>query len=183
MLDKTLSAPNHLSRFAVAVPLCFPIVADPVAPHVNAGLSEDIPNMRSLVTGGKCAAVFATTAVIGALALGGAPAAAQQAALEGSWSGGGTVVFPSGERERARCRASFQHQGGSSYRMSAVCATPSTRVSQSAEIRRTGGNRFAGEFTNPEYGINGSIRITVDGRSLSASLSGGGGSAHFALSR
>jgi len=110
-----------------------------------------------------------------------APAAAQD--LAGSWGGGGKIVFPSGETERARCRATFRRQGGKSYAMSAVCATASARVQQSAEVTRVTANVYRGEFFNQEHGISGSIRITVrDGR-LNASLSGGGGSAVFTLSR
>ncbi|MGE3915231.1 MAG: hypothetical protein AB7F78_05975 [Hyphomicrobiaceae bacterium] len=111
------------------------------------------------------------------------PAIGQSRSLEGTWSGGGRIVFPSGETERARCRASFRRQGGNSYGMSAVCATPSARVEQSAAVTHVTGNRYRGEFINQEFGISGSIRITVSGDSLSASLSGGGGSAEFALSR
>ena len=111
------------------------------------------------------------------------PALAEPASLEGSWSGGGTVRFPSGESERARCRASFRKRGGSTYSMSAVCATPSTRIEQTAQLERTGPNRFSGGFQNSEYNISGSINVSLNGNSLHASLSGGGGSAQFNLGR
>lgn len=107
----------------------------------------------------------------------------QETSLEGSWSGGGQIVFPSGEKERARCRASFRRQGGSSYGMSATCATASVRVQQTAQVTRVSGNRYRGEFFNAEYGISGSVRITVSGNRLNASLAGAGGTAEFALSR
>ena len=110
-------------------------------------------------------------------------AGAQDARLDGTWSGGGHIVFPSGEKERARCRASFRHQGGNSYGMSATCATPSVKVQQSAKLTHVSGNRFRGEFLNQEYGITGSVRIVVTGNRLNASLAGGGGTAEFALSR
>ncbi len=111
------------------------------------------------------------------------PVASEPAGLEGSWSGGGTVVLPSGERERARCRASFRRQGGNSFAMNATCATASTRISQSAALNRTSANRYSGEFYNPEYAVGGSIAIVVSGNKLTATLSGGGGSALFHLSR
>lgn len=107
----------------------------------------------------------------------------QGASLEGAWSGGGQIVFPSGEKEQARCRASFRRQGGDSFGMSATCATASAKVQQSAEITRVSGDRYRGEFHNQEFGISGSIRIVVSGNRLDASLSGGGGSAQFSLSR
>ena len=117
----------------------------------------------------------------GALAL--PMAEGQETNLEGSWSGGGQIVFPSGEKERARCRASFRRKGGGSYGMNATCATASVRVQQTAEITRVAGNRYRGEFFNQEYGISGSVRITVSGNRLNASLAGAGGTAEFALSR
>jgi hypothetical protein len=132
---------------------------------------------RSARRAGAIAAGF----VAGALAL--AAAEGQEASLEGSWSGGGQIVFPSGETERARCRASFRRQGSNSYGMSATCATASAKVQQSAQVTHVSGNRYRGEFFNQEYGISGSVRITVVGNRLNASLSGGGGSAEIALSR
>lgn len=107
----------------------------------------------------------------------------QGASLEGSWSGGGQIVFPSGEKEQARCRASFRRQGGDSFGMNATCATASAKVQQSAEVTRVSGDRYRGEFQNTEFGISGSIRITISGNKLNASLNGGGGSAEFSLSR
>jgi hypothetical protein len=136
-------------------------------------------SVRSFTFTASAASFMALAAITG----GTAPAAAQAAGLEGSWSGGGNVRFNSGKSERASCRASFSKQGGSSYSMSATCATSSGRVSQTAQLTRTGANRFSGEFNNSEYGISGSINISLNGNSLNASLSGGGGSASFNLNR
>jgi hypothetical protein len=123
-------------------------------------------------------------AIMGALALltAGAGVAAAQS-LVGSWAGAGTIIYPSGEKERARCRATFRASGGGGISMHAVCATASARVIQNADLSRLTSSTYAGEFYNTEYGIQGSIRIKVQGNKLSASLSGGGGSAHFSLSR
>lgn len=111
------------------------------------------------------------------------PALGQQAGLEGTWNGTGTVILPSGDRERARCRATFHRQSSNSIGMNAMCATASTRIAQSAELTRTSANRFSGEFYNSEYSFSGSIAITVQGNRLNATLVGGGGSAHFNLTR
>lgn len=138
---------------------------------------------KSDLLGAMGAAVIATGITLLAGCLGASPSSAQSRALEGTWSGGGRIVFPSGETERARCRASFRRQGGNSYGMSATCATASVRVHQNAEITRVSDNRYRGEFYNEEHGISGSIRITISGNRLSAALSGGGGSADFSLSR
>jgi hypothetical protein len=107
----------------------------------------------------------------------------QQATLEGSWSGGGTVVLPSGDHENARCRATFRRRSGNNFGMNAVCATASVRVVQTAKLVQVSANHFSGGFYNSEYDVSGSITITVHGNRLSASLSAGGGTGHFNLSR
>jgi hypothetical protein len=129
---------------------------------------------------------IATGALFAVLAVGqfNVPQAnAQSAGLSGSWGGGGRIVLPSGESEHARCRASFRSQGRNSYSMSAVCATASTRVHQVANIRRVGSNVYRGDFFNEQHGISGTVRITLEGSHLTASLRGGGGSAVFRLKR
>lgn len=133
----------------------------------------------------KYAAIAFGAALIASAGLFSLPSteAAEPAHLEGSWSGGGKVQFPSGETESARCRANFRRHGGSSFAMNATCATPSVKVQQTATLQQTGPGRFSGEFFNAEYNVSGSIRITVNGRNLSASLHGGGASAHLSLSR
>jgi hypothetical protein len=123
----------------------------------------------------------ALAGALGVLGFDAQPASAQS--LSGSWAGGGTIIYPSGEKERARCRATFRHSGGS-VSMHAVCATASVRVTQSAALSRLTSSTYSGEFSNIEYGIQGSIRIKVHSASrMSASLTGGGGSAHFSLNR
>jgi hypothetical protein len=62
---------------------------------------------------------------------------ASTSGLEGSWSGGGTVVFASGSREQARCRAHYR-RAGIGYTVSATCATASARASQIATLRPVG---------------------------------------------
>ena len=108
---------------------------------------------------------------------------AEQATLAGAWSGSGTVTFPSGGMEAARCKASFKRSSADSYSMSALCATPSGKVAQTAQLDRVTTNRFAGQFQNTEYGISGQINIVVRGNSLSAALNGGGATASLSLSK
>jgi len=122
-------------------------------------------------------------AVMTASALIALPSLAVAEGLAGSWRGNGSVVLPSGATEKARCRVSFSKQGGRSYAMNAVCASSSVRVSQTASLQQVGANRFVGEFINNEYGITGSINLTLSGSSVSAALHGGGGSAFFNLNR
>lgn len=110
-------------------------------------------------------------------------ALAQPASLQGTWIGSGRVVLPSGDVERARCRATFRQETTRTFGMSAICATTSTRITQVARVQRVSTNTFVGQFANREYEISGSIRITLRGDRLSASLSGGGGRGTFNLSR
>jgi len=105
------------------------------------------------------------------------------AALAGSWSGGGWVSFASGKKERARCHAHYSRAGGSSYELSATCATASGRASQTATVHQTGPNRFGGSFHNAEYNVSGTIHIVVHGNSQSVSLHGDNASASLSLSR
>ena len=109
-----------------------------------------------------------------------AEARGEGGSIAGSWSGGGTVVYASGQRERAHCRASYSG-GGSSVMMSGSCATPSGSVFQSARLRRVGANSYAGSFFNSQYNTSGSIHVTVHGNTQSVSLRSGAGSANLTL--
>lgn len=101
--------------------------------------------------------------------------------LSGAWSGGGSVSFATGNREKARCRANFSKAGGAGYSMSATCATASGKVSQAASLTKTGANSYSGNFHNSEYNVSGTIRIRVNGSSQSVSLTSDSGSASFSL--
>ena len=91
--------------------------------------------------------------------------------LEGAWSGGGSVNFASGSKERAKCRANFSRSSATSYRISGTCATQSGKVTQNSEVFKTTANRYRGNFHNPEFDISGTIAIVVNGRSMTATLS------------
>ena len=110
-------------------------------------------------------------------------AAAQSAILEGSWRGGGSVAFGSGRNERAQCRAQYRRASGNSYTVTATCATPSGRATQTATLRQVGGNTYQGRFRNTEYDVSGMIVVTVSGNRQSVRLTGDAGSAAFELRR
>jgi hypothetical protein len=111
------------------------------------------------------------------------PSQAQPASLDGSWSGGGSVSFGSGKSERARCRAQYRRLSSTSYSLSATCATASGRASQTATLHHVGGNRFQGSFHNAEYGVSGTIYVTVGGNRQSVRLTADAGSASIELRR
>lgn len=116
------------------------------------------------------------------LAAAGLSAPVSAADLSGSWKGGGTVTFNGGNKEQARCRATFSPSGKSAYDVSATCATQSGTVSQTAFIRGTGSN-FRGTFYNPEFDTSGKISISVSGGSQVVRLTSNKGSALIRLSR
>jgi hypothetical protein len=136
---------------------------------------------RSGLRGAAIAGASALVVVAGIAGATSTPAAAQS--IVGSWSGGGLIVFPSGEKERARCRATFRNLSGGGVSMHGVCATASTRVSQSASLSRLTSTTYSGEFYNTEYNLSGSIRIRLQGNKLNASLTSGGATAQFVLGR
>ena len=108
---------------------------------------------------------------------------AQSASLDGSWSGGGSVTFASGEREAARCRAQYHRSSPTSYFVTATCATASGRATQTATLRHVGGNSYRGSFHNSEYGVSGTISVVVSGNRQSVRLNSEAGSASLEFRR
>ncbi len=110
-------------------------------------------------------------------------ARSQGAALSGVWSGGGIVVYPSGSRERARCRAHYSAESEHHVAVDASCATPSGTVSQSARLRKTSANSYAGTFFNSQYNFSGTISVVVHGNRQSVILRSSNGTASLKLGR
>ncbi len=111
-------------------------------------------------------------------------ALAGPASLDGAWSGGGSVTFPSGAREAARCRASFKKRSGTTYLVNARCASASGKIEQSATLTDVGNNRYSGSFFNEEFKVDGTITVTVSGNVQNVLISSpAGSSAQFRLSR
>lgn len=126
------------------------------------------------------AAVLAAPVLMAGLAAGGQ---AMAQSLEGSWSGGGSVAFASGQHERARCRAQYRRASATSYAVTATCATPSGRATQTATVYKIGGSTYRGQFHNSEYNISGTIYVTVGGNRQSVQLTSPSGSASLELRR
>jgi hypothetical protein len=103
--------------------------------------------------------------------------------LAGSWSGGGWVSFSTGNKEKARCRATYSRAGKNSYTLHATCATSSGKASQTATVYHVSGSRYRGSFYNSDYNVRGTIRVVVSGGSQKVSLAGDGASASLSLSR
>jgi hypothetical protein len=102
-------------------------------------------------------------------------------ALAGSWSGEGVVVYASGDRERARCRAHYTPRGDVRVILVATCATPSGSVTQTAQLKKTGASSYTGTFFNSEYSLSGWIHVLVNGSSQIVRLRSSSGSAMLTL--
>lgn len=121
---------------------------------------------------------------LAALAMTGLPVSSKaESGSNRNGSGGGWVAFASGTKESACCSAYYSRAGGTSYRLSATCATASGKASQTAVVQQISANHFQGSFHNNEYNVSGTIRIVVQGNSQSVSLAGDSGSASLHLSR
>lgn len=145
---------------------------------------EVVRNFMRLVVVGQLRAVLVLAVVAFGASASATPASADMMALDGAWSGGGSVKFPSGAKEAARCRANFKKRGSESYQVSARCASASGKVEQSALLTYVGGNQFTGSFFNEEYKVDGTITVTVSGNAQNVSISTpAGSSATFKLTR
>jgi hypothetical protein len=134
--------------------------------------------------GRRASAALAVPLLLAGLAVAVAePVASRSRGLEGSWSGGGSVAFASGQSERARCRAHYRRASAGSYVVTATCATPSGKATQTATLRQVGGNTYQGHFHNAEYDVSGTIYVTVGGNHQSVRLMGDAGSASLELRR
>jgi hypothetical protein len=111
------------------------------------------------------------------------PGRAESDLLAGLWTGGGTVTYASGDRERARCRVHYAPRGGKRIAATATCATASGSVSQTALLAKTGEGRYSGRFFNEQFSVSGSIQVIVNGSSQLVRLFSSSGSAVLNLSR
>jgi hypothetical protein len=113
------------------------------------------------------------------------PLSSAQAAsdLEGTWNGGGYVLPKSGARESVRCRVRYDRQSKTVFRVTANCASASTKVVQTGEVLEVSGGRYVGDFYNPEYDISGKVRVQVSGNSQTVSFSGAQGQGNLSLTK
>jgi hypothetical protein len=153
---------------------------------MNTPIQQDGSRVRADVSvrGRKWVHALALIPVMGALVISTAAVGkdrGESGSLAGSWSGGGWVSFSSGNKEKARCRASYRRNGGDSYTLEATCATSSGKASQTATVYKVSGSAYRGSFYNIDYNVRGTIRVVVSGSSQSVSLAGDGASASLSL--
>ncbi len=101
--------------------------------------------------------------------------------LDGSWSGGGYVKPKSGDREKVRCKISYNKQTDKVYGVNAVCATSAGKISQTGNVLKIRKNRYVGDFANDQYDISGRIEVTIRGKRQTVTLKSGRGFGKLSL--
>src|SRR5215472_12926704 len=91
------------------------------------------------------------------------------AALNGSWSGGGTIKKSNGASERIRCRSAFETAAGSNLSLRLRCASDSYNFDLTANVAYQGG-AISGSFQEATRSVVGGIsgRSTGEGRQVQA---------------
>ena len=112
----------------------------------------------------------------------GLTAATAAPSLEGSWSGSG-VISHGGAADQVHCRVRYTRSGGSSYSYHSTCATETGRYELDGHITSSGGNRYSGSVSSPDYKGTGRVLLFQRGNSLSITATSGKGSAHITLSK
>src|SRR6266852_8928363 len=90
-------------------------------------------------------------------------------ALNGSWSGAGTIKKSNGASERIRCRSAFEPAGAANLSIRLRCASDSYNFDLSANIAYQGG-AISGSFQEATRSVVGGIsgRSTGEGRQVQA---------------
>src|ERR1700687_3387076 len=127
--------------------------------HVQQDCSNAADASKSSVRWVRRLALLPVTALIVTGAL--AKSEADPVSLTGSWSGGGWVSFASGNKEKARCHAHYNHAGGDAYTLNATCATSGGKASQTATVYKVSAGHYRGSFFNSDFNVHGVIRVVV----------------------
>lgn len=141
------------------------------------------PNFSSAAPHSTALLTRLSLTVLAALLLAAMSLSANAAELSGTWNGGGTVNFLSGSSEKARCRATYVRKSSVVYGVTATCATPSGRVSQTARLKKIGPNSYSGSFYNADYDTSGTFYVAVRGKAQNVSINATKGSARMYLRR
>lgn len=90
--------------------------------------------------------------------------------LNGSWSGGGSASFVSGERERLRCRARYTGSGAR-LGISLRCASASSSINLRGSLEGTG-SRVGGSWSESQFGLSGSAFGSARGNRVRLRING-----------
>jgi hypothetical protein len=122
--------------------------------------------------------------LVATLSLAGASAQAAMSpfrAMAGSWAGGGVIDMANGDRERLRCRASYDVDGsGSAMRLNLRCASDSYNFDLASNLEYRGGE-ISGEWTEASRNASGTIEGRATGDHIEAAATRPGFSANLSL--
>lgn len=142
----------------------------------------------------RFAAVSAAALMMAAAAAPSKADPASFAALDGAWSGTGSVRLENGKSERLKCKGYYNAKGGATLGMAINCGNASFKINMRANLRSAGGNitgtweerefnqagnvsgkQTAGGFSLKFSGaLSGSMQVETSGASQTVSISTGG---------
>jgi hypothetical protein len=123
--------------------------------------------VRAAVTAATAAGLLILAAPSGAVALAG-----PFSALSGSWSGTGTITMSSGTRERIRCRATYNVDGGgSNLDLTLRCASDSYNFELQSNVANRGG-AVSGTWAELTRRVGGNVEGRVQGNRIQVRVSG-----------
>ena len=122
------------------------------------------------------------------LSLAGGPSAAAVSpyhspfrAMAGTWSGGGTLSMADGERQRLRCRASYDVAGrGNELSLNLRCASDSYNFDLASNVEYRGGE-ISGQWSEATRNASGTIEGRAVGDHIEAAARGRNFSADLSL--
>lgn len=91
-------------------------------------------------------------------------------ALDGAWSGSGSVRLENGKSERLRCKGYYNAKAGNSLGMAINCGNATFKINMRAALKSSGG-AISGTWEEREFNQTGNVsgRQTANGFSLSFS--------------
>ena len=93
-------------------------------------------------------------------------------AMSGSWSGSGTITTSSGNKERIRCRAKYDvNGGGSSLGLMLRCASDSYNFELQSNVAHNNG-AVSGNWSENTRRVGGNIAGSARGNAISVRVSG-----------
>jgi hypothetical protein len=103
------------------------------------------------------------------------------AALNGTWSGGGTITTASGTQDRLRCRANYTPgQGGEALRLNIRCASDNYNFDLSSDVTSRNG-QISGEWVEASRNVSGTVTGRASGERVQAHARGDAFSADLSL--
>ncbi len=131
---------------------------------------------KSLVKQAKSVAVVAAAA--GLLGFAALPSTVQAfsspfTAMSGSWAGSGTITTSSGSKERIRCRAKYDVDGGgSNLDLTLRCASDSYNFELQSNATHSSNGTVSGNWSENTRHVGGNIEGSARGNAIHVRVSG-----------